>query len=304
MATPSLEAQLQALGMMKGPLPADPVDRANVEHCLRHGYVVLENCFTTEEADAAKAQIDRLSGSDPIKGRNAFEGLNTNRIYSLLNKTRAFDKFAMLPRVLTLNDYFLDTGYNITAFHTIQINPGEAHQGLHHAFDEFTAENGATRIIPGSHTWGADRRPKYDETVPMTCPPGSVVYFLATTWHCGGPNNSLNPRKSATVQYCQPYVRPIENQILAVDPRRLTEIPRRIVEMMGYQIHAPFIGYGVFLLITFYVLLAINTSFLCSADGLNPITAVRRMVNWLQGPLDPNPPTFASKAEISGNAKL
>lgn len=38
----------------------------------------------------------------------------------------------MLPRVLALNDYFLDTGYNITAFHTIQINPGEANQDLHH----------------------------------------------------------------------------------------------------------------------------------------------------------------------------
>jgi len=74
-------------------------------------------------------------------------------------------------------------------------------------------------------------------------------------------NRSEKPRMSATVQYCQPYVscgwpdsnsqmlmciqiRPVENQILAVDPRRLPEIPPRIVEMMGYRIHKPFIGYG------------------------------------------------------------
>lgn len=86
MSAPAQDSQLQAMGMMKAAMPADPVDRANVEHCLRHGYVVLENCFPKEEADAAKAEIDRLSGSDPIKGRNPFEGLNTNRIYSLLNK--------------------------------------------------------------------------------------------------------------------------------------------------------------------------------------------------------------------------
>ena len=67
-------------------LPSDPVDRANVEHVLRHGYVVLENCFSKDEAEAAKAEIDRLSGDSPMKGRNPFEGHNTNRIYSLLNK--------------------------------------------------------------------------------------------------------------------------------------------------------------------------------------------------------------------------
>lgn len=68
------------------PLPDDPVDRANVQSVLENGYVVLKDCFTKEEADAAKAEIDRLSGNSPIMGRNAFEGYNTNRIYSLLNK--------------------------------------------------------------------------------------------------------------------------------------------------------------------------------------------------------------------------
>ena len=67
-------------------LPQDPSDRANVQHVLRHGYVVLENCFSKAEADEAKAEIDRLSGNSPRVGRNPFEGFKTNRIYSLLNK--------------------------------------------------------------------------------------------------------------------------------------------------------------------------------------------------------------------------
>ncbi|KAL1954876.1 hypothetical protein VTO42DRAFT_465 [Malbranchea cinnamomea] len=279
------------------PLPSDPVDRANIEHVLKHGYVVLENCFSKEEAEAAKAEIDRLSGRAPFKGRNAFEGFNTNRIYSLLNKTRAFDKFAILPRVLALNDFFLDPGYMISSFHTIQINPGEKNQAMHHddefismprprlpfgaaiilAFDEFTAENGATRVIPGSHIWGPERVARHEDALPMVCPQGSAVYFISTTWHCGGANNSASPRKSATVQYCQPYIRPIENQILAVDPRKLEEIPPRIVEMMGYRVHAPFIGY---------------------ADGLNPRKAAQRMVEWLQKPVDHSPPTFATTSKL------
>lgn len=134
---------------------------------------------------------------------------------------------------------------------------------------------GATRIVPGSHTWDSHRRPTEEETVPALCPEGGVVYFLSTLWHGGGANVSDRPRQSATVQYCNPYIRPIENQILAVDPRKLDSIHPRIVEMMGYTHMEPFIGY---------------------ADGLGPRRAARRMVRWLQQEVDENPPTFAHEA--------
>jgi hypothetical protein len=47
------------------------------------------------------------------------------------------DKFCILPRVLALNDYFLDPGYQVSAFHSIQINPGEKAQELHHGISHF-----------------------------------------------------------------------------------------------------------------------------------------------------------------------
>lgn len=281
--------------LQRKPLPSDPVTRADVEHVLEHGYVILPDCFTKAEAKEARDEINRLLGEAPLGGRNAFEGLNTNRIYSLLNKSRVFDKFVMLPRVLALNDYFLDPGYLLTAFHTISINPGEKAQRLHHddgyiqvprprapfgsaimvAFDEYTKTNGATRIIPGSHTWGGDRGGTPEETIPALCPEGGVVYFISTLIHGGGANTSTEPRQSATVQYCQPYIRPIENQILAVDPRKLGEIHPRIVELMGYKHMEPFMGY---------------------ADGLNPRRAAARMVRWLQNEVEHHPPTFAHDA--------
>jgi hypothetical protein len=67
-------------------MPSDPRTRVDIEHVLEHGYVVLENVFTVVEAEEAKAELRRLSGSDPMTGRNNFEGLDTTRIYSLLNK--------------------------------------------------------------------------------------------------------------------------------------------------------------------------------------------------------------------------
>jgi hypothetical protein len=113
-------------------LPSDPKTRANVQHVLDHGYVILNNLFSKQEAEAAIVEIRRLSGAAPKVGRNPFEGVDTNRIYSLLNKTRAFDKFTILPEVIALNGFFLDPGYQISVLHTIQINAGEKAQGLHH----------------------------------------------------------------------------------------------------------------------------------------------------------------------------
>jgi hypothetical protein len=70
----------------KRDLPRDPTTRSDVEAVLAHGYVVLNDVFTKAEAEEAKAEMRRLAGDAPLKGRNPFEGVNTNRIYSLLNK--------------------------------------------------------------------------------------------------------------------------------------------------------------------------------------------------------------------------
>lgn len=248
----------------RNPLPTNPQSRADIEHVLAHGYVILPQCFTPLQALEARTEIDTLLGTHPLTGRNPFEGHATNRIYSLLNKTRVFDKFTILPRVLALNDYFLDPAFQLSAFHTISINPGEAPQRLHHddeyihlprprapfgtaimlAFDAYTVTNGATRLIPGSHLWGpaSEKQPREADCISAVCDEGSVVYFVSTLWHGGGENTSEKVRRSATVQYCQPYLRPIENQILAVDPRKLGGMDGRVVDLMGYKVMQPFVS--------------------------------------------------------------
>lgn len=248
------------------PLPTDPVFRAYAEAVMRDGYVVIRNAFTEKQALRAKAEIDRLHGKKPKSGRDAFDGFKTNRIMSLLGKTRSFDDFCLLPAVRALNDFFLDEDYLIYIMESIVINPGERAQVLHHddavthikrprppmtaatmiVLDEYTELNGATRVIPGSHKWGMERLGEEHEAISVTCPRGSVIYFLGTTWHSGGANRSNRPRYAATIQYCQPFIRPLENLMIGVDPRRALsgEIPKEIVDMMGYRSAIPFIGYG------------------------------------------------------------
>lgn len=111
------------------------------------------------------------------------------------------------------------------------------------AVDDFTSNNGATSIVPDSHLWDATRMPKRNEEMPGVMPTGSIMYFLGTLWHGGGANNSLTSRLALTVQYCQPWIRPFENQILAVGWEKLDSIPSRLVDMLGYKVGQPFMGY-------------------------------------------------------------
>jgi len=257
----------QALAsLIPRPLPSDPRLCTHVEQILRDGYTVIPNCFSRSTASAAISEIQRLSGSSPSTGRNAFEGKKTNRIFALPNKSRFFDQFYILPEVLALNDYFLEPEYLIYVIQSIVINPGEGQQVIHHddettklprprapvsaaimaVFDDYTELNGATRVIPRSHLWGKEERPDKKDSIPIVCPAGSIVYFLGTTYHSGGPNQSDKPRHALTIQYCQPYIRPLEDLILSVDPRKLNEIPEKVVNMMGYKSAFPFLGSGMY----------------------------------------------------------
>lgn len=115
----------------------DPRIKAFIDEINTKGYTIIKDAFTKADIDQAKAELEQLvksgnGGPAGAKGRNSFEGLRTGRIYSLLDKSRVFDKFIAHPDVLALNEYFLKPGYLINAFHSVTIQPGENPQTMHH----------------------------------------------------------------------------------------------------------------------------------------------------------------------------
>lgn len=114
------------------PLPTDPTIRRHVENVLRDGFAIIPRCFSEAEALEAKSEIDRLHGPAPKVGKNTFDGLRTNRVFSLLAKSRAFDGFCTIPAVRALNDFFLDEECLLYIMESIVIRPGEKAQLLHH----------------------------------------------------------------------------------------------------------------------------------------------------------------------------
>lgn len=111
------------------------------------------------------------------------------------------------------------------------------------SLDDFTATNGCTTLIPSSHLWPDSRQPSRDDMIPAIMPAGSCVYFLNTVWHSGGANTTTNDvRRSLTMQYCQPWIRPYENMTVAMGWEDLDAVPKRLLQLMGFSTHE-FMGY-------------------------------------------------------------
>ncbi|MEN2976346.1 phytanoyl-CoA dioxygenase family protein (plasmid) [Tistrella bauzanensis] len=244
------------------PVPDDtPVDRlwAQLE---TNGYVILERLFDEQTVQEMRQAV--LPWMAPRGGRNPFEGLATRRLYAVIAKTLACNPLVEHPIILALLDRLFEPNYLLSQLQVIDILPGETEQALHFddsfyslprprpalgaatimALDDFTPENGATRIIPASHLW-ANRLPTAEEAasaVPVVMPAGSVVLFTGTLWHGGGGNRSAASRLALTAQYCAPWCRQQENFSLSVPRDVVLQCSEHIRRLLGYSIHAPFMG--------------------------------------------------------------
>lgn len=226
----------------------------------RDGYATLAGALSPEETQAKRAELTRILAATPT-GRNDFEGFATRRIYALFARTRAFDGPAIQPLVLGVLDHVLGS-YQLSAPTGIEIGPGETAQRLHRddgvypiarphaelvvntmwALDDFTEANGATHVVPGSHRW-VERTP--DATTPTlraVMPAGSLLIFLGSLFHGGGANTADRPRLGVILEYCAGWLRQQENHILAVPKETVRTLPRRLQELLGYNIHPPFLG--------------------------------------------------------------
>jgi ectoine hydroxylase-related dioxygenase (phytanoyl-CoA dioxygenase family) len=211
-------------------------------------------------------------------GRNNFEGYETERVYTLVARGRIFWDIAVDSRVLALCSRYLLPNFLLTASQAIQIRPGETPQPFHTddafytmprprpmislstivAVDAFTAENGGTEVVPGSHLWDDARLEPFIGEItaesparqgpiaalarPVEMPAGACVVFAGTLVHRGGANRAAAPRLAFSNQYCQPWARQQENFPLSVPVAVAREMPPVLQALLGYSIHPPFMG--------------------------------------------------------------
>jgi ectoine hydroxylase-related dioxygenase (phytanoyl-CoA dioxygenase family) len=239
-----------------------------VETALRkQGCVVVERLASVEQLDRIESELEsHLRATAP--GGDEFTGHNTRRTGALLARSPSFHDLAAHPLVLGALDRVLGdhaTSYQLHLTQVIEIGPGEPAQLVHRdqwAFDffpfpagyevechtmwamsEFTEENGATRVIPGSNKWEDKLRPGDDETVPAEMPKGSVLLYLGSIYHGGGANRSAHARRGINVGYTLSWLRQEENQYLACPPEVARELPESLARLAGYQRGAYALGY-------------------------------------------------------------
>jgi ectoine hydroxylase-related dioxygenase (phytanoyl-CoA dioxygenase family) len=161
------------------------------------------------------------------------------------------------------NDILLPhcASYNIGSMTAIEIHPGESAQALHRddslypienagmelmigvmwAFNDFTASNGGTRIVPGSHrflrSW---HLPDVSGWVSAEMPKGSVLFYLGSTWHGGGANNSDGPRLGLINTYSLGWLRQESNPYLETPPEVAAKFEPRLRALIGYAAY----GFG------------------------------------------------------------
>jgi ectoine hydroxylase-related dioxygenase (phytanoyl-CoA dioxygenase family) len=229
------------------------------------GYTILEDVFEPEFADAVRDDLDRLEVDlGIVPARNRFEGTSTVRIYNLLPHGALYERIATDPNVLPVVEGVLDKGCLVSSLSSIAICPGELAQPIHAddqlipipkphpptvcntmwAITDFTEENGATRLMPGTHleAKNPDFTSEY-ETIPAEMAKGSVLVWHGSLWHGGGANHSAERRYGIAMNYCAGYIRQQENQQLGIPQELVRRFSPRLQELVGYGIYTGLIGH-------------------------------------------------------------
>jgi ectoine hydroxylase-related dioxygenase (phytanoyl-CoA dioxygenase family) len=226
------------------------------------GAAIVERYLSAEKVAALKDELAPFREANPL-GRNDFEGFSTKRIYALFAKVRGLDELAIDPLLLGTLDRVLGPHYQLSGPVGIDIGPGESAQGLHRddtvyplswphpqvvlntmwALDDFTEDNGATLVVPGSHRTASDAPPPESAAVQATMPAGSVMLYSGTVWHGGGANRTGERRLGVILEYVVGWLRAQETHLLAVPPEVARTLPGRLQELLGYNIYPPFLGY-------------------------------------------------------------
>ena len=229
------------------------------------GYTILPDAIEPEfidEIDRALLELEQRLGTVPAD--NLFEGVHTWRVYNLLVHGETFQKIPVHPNVLPVVEGVLDRGLLISSLSSIAIGPDEQAQPIHAddqlipltrphipiicntmwAITDFTEENGATRLVPGSHRRDEPPNPlEHYETIAAEMPKGSVLVWVGSLWHGGGANHSNQRRVGIAMNYCAGYIRQQENQQLGVPPSLVKTFPRRLQELIGYSVYNGLVGH-------------------------------------------------------------
>jgi ectoine hydroxylase-related dioxygenase (phytanoyl-CoA dioxygenase family) len=246
-------------------LAPDTDPSAISEHLRSHGYAIVDDVVDGEVLDRLEAEAAPFIDASAT-GRDDYDGRFTRRTGALIERCPAARELVVHPLVLGVVGHFLAhaTTFQLHLTQIISVGPGESRQKPHRdqmAFDffpfpadyhaqcntmwaltDFTAENGATHIHPGTSAMTDVEA----EAVPgeqATMRRGSVLFYEGKVVHGAGANTSSGVRRGVNITYAVGWVRQEENQYLACSPEVARTLDDDLLELMGYRQGAFALGY-------------------------------------------------------------
>ena len=194
------------------------------------GFVVLADCMGIDLLRQLRKQIRDISEAEGDRAGHEFRTeAHARRLANLVDKGEVFRRAIVLPPVVECVRHVLGPRVKLSSLNARSADPnGDVPQPLHvdmsalrdeHGYwvcntiwmlDDFTTENGATRVIPGSHKWG--RRPQdvledplapHPEEILVLGSAGSIAVMNAHAWHGGTANRTAAPRLAMHAFYCR-----------------------------------------------------------------------------------------------------
>jgi ectoine hydroxylase-related dioxygenase (phytanoyl-CoA dioxygenase family) len=230
------------------------------------GAVIVKDVIGSKTLERFNAEVMPYVERTPM-GRDDFLGKSTKRTGALAARSQVCRDLILHDLVLGAAEAFLAPFTKKIILHltqTIEIHPGSSAQAIHRdryawgahlpqsiepqlntiwAMTDFTAENGATHCVPGSHRWSWEQQARSDQICQAEMSKGSVFFHTGSILHHGGANMSNAPRLGLNLTYCLGWLRQEENQYLSCPPELAKDFDPKLQELLGYTQGEYALGY-------------------------------------------------------------
>jgi ectoine hydroxylase-related dioxygenase (phytanoyl-CoA dioxygenase family) len=229
------------------------VDQATAER--EAGVAFFDGGGTAEPTSAGSREQWWLASQPPGRASSR----PNQRVWALHNKGDVFLRLLDHPIIDEFVPDFLGDNFLIAEHMANIAGPGGEAMVLHQdqsgvqpplpvaiglnvlfCLDDFTAKNGATRVIPGSHIAEFGRAPDdiYSATgsVALEAPAGSAILFETRLWHGTGANTSRDFRHGLFLLFERSWVRTQQTGVLTVHPSVLNRMSDRAKTMYAHRV--------------------------------------------------------------------
>jgi len=247
-------------------LPATATREEVLKVLAEDAAVIIDGLIPPALLDRVRTEIMPYVEATP-PGRDDFTGRLTTRTGALVARSPACRELVMDKLVNAATEAFLAPfcdRYQLHLTQVIRIRPGQGAQVLHRdrlawggylqrsiepqlnmiwAVTDFTKENGATRVVPGSHLWEDGRGAHEHEITYAEMKAGSVIIYTGSVIHSGGANVSAADRIGINITYSLGWLRQEENQYLSCPPEIAATLPADLQRLIGYSMGSYALGY-------------------------------------------------------------